>query len=354
MKKINYDFWKNKKVLITGHTGFKGGWASLVLTYLGSKVVGYSLKPNRNSLYTKLKLKNKIYKSFYFDINDKKNLKKILLNEKPDLILHFAAQSLVLESYKDPIKTIKSNIFGTFNILQTITELKKKPRSVIIVTSDKCYENKNLNRKFNENDKLGGNDLYSASKACCEILSSAYNSSFFKSRLIATVRAGNVIGGGDFAENRIVPDYYNSYKNNKPLKIRNPKHIRPWQYVLDVVNGYLILAEKLFYNKKYAQSWNFGPENSNLIDVQKLIKKFNIINQKKVNIVIPVKKSYKKKEEKKILLSNTKSKKFLKWRIKKNLNEMINDTNQWYMNYINNKNIYKFSVKQIKNYFNGN
>ena len=273
-------FWSKKRVLITGHTGFKGSWLSIILTYLNSTVDGYSLKPKKNSLFNKSMILQKLNSNTYANINDSTRLKKKIRDCKPEIIFHLAAQPLVIESYKDPLKTLNTNIIGTANLLESIRNIKSI-KSVVIITTDKVYKIKKNNRLYKELDQLGGFDPYSASKVGAEIVVESYIKSFFENsnlrNRISTARAGNVIGGGDFSENRLIPDIVSAINNKKKLKVRNPNHIRPWQHVLDPLMGYLILAEKQYTNKmdNNEHTWNFGPKKNNfkkVIDIVKYIK----------------------------------------------------------------------------------
>jgi CDP-glucose 4,6-dehydratase len=345
-KMIKKKFWQNKKVLVTGHTGFKGAWICLVLCTLGAKVYGYSLRPEKHQiLYNIFKLKKILVKSIFGNIENKKKLFFFLKKTKPEIIIHCAAQSLVLNSYKNPVKTFTTNIIGTINILEFAKNNKVK--SCVIVTSDKCYEN--IKKKiFNENDPLGGKDPYSASKACCEIISNAYKFSFFNKNTIATVRAGNVIGGGDFSPNRIVADFFLSHFQNKEIYLRYPKSSRPWQYILDVINGYLIVAKKLYNNEKEISSaWNFGPEMKNNITVKQLITKIKKISNSSIKIRI---KKNNLHEENQILLSNKKSKKILGWKPKMNLDDFLKQTKDWYIAFKDKENMFEHSIKLINKF----
>ena len=253
-------FYKNKRVLITGATGFKGAWLCSILSLFGSNILGIGFRPNKNqNLFDKLNLKKKINLK-YADIRDIKKMKKIIKNFDPQIVFHMAAQPLIIESYNNPIDTININAIGTMNILE-ILKNSKNIKSIICVTSDKCYSNNYSTKGFKENDHLGGSDPYSASKASAEIIINAYRESYFKNKNIglASARAGNVIGGGDSSPNRLIPDTINSLIGKKIINIRNPNFNRPWQHVLEPLNGYLILAYKLYKRPKvFSQAWNFG------------------------------------------------------------------------------------------------
>ncbi len=344
-------FWKGKKVLITGHTGFKGIWLSLVLNELGSSVAGYSLKPRKvDNFYKKIRNKEIFRLESFGDINDKKKVTNIFKKFKPDIVFHLAAQPLVIESLKNPYYTYQSNVMGTLNILEMTKNFKTK--ASIFITTDKCYENIESKKGYKETDIIGGKDIYSSSKACCEILIKSYRETFSKNNHllpIVSVRAGNVLGGGDFNENRIIPDYFKAYFKKKTLIIRNPNSIRPWQYILDVVNGYLLVAERTFKNKEvFFDSWNFGPNKNKLINVEKLI---NIINNEDVKI----KKSNRlsRIESKILILNSNRAKKELNWKPKFSINRILLETKNWYKQYyIDKSSIHDFSRNQIINFFN--
>ena len=297
MSSFKFDFlteFKNKKVLITGHTGFKGSWLTSWLVLLGAKVVGLSINiPSKPAHFEVIKLQKKINHK-RMDIRNLKLLKKTFKKYQPDYVFHLAAQSLVKKSYSDPTYTWTTNTIGTLNVLESLRDLKKNCIAVII-TSDKSYKNLEIKRGYKENDILGGKDPYSASKAAAELAIQSYISSFFPLRktkvLIAIARAGNVIGGGDWSANRLVPDCVRSWSKNKKVLLRNPKSTRPWQHVLEAVWGYLLLSSKLKKNKKlHGEAFNFGPnytKNYSVIFLIKLMKKYwkkvswKIINKNK-------------------------------------------------------------------------
>lgn len=340
------NFWKNKKVFITGHTGFKGSWLSLWLSHLNSEVMGYSLPLSKNEyLFKKLNLKDKI-KNIKGDINDYKKLKRILNKFNPDIIFHLAAQPLVLDSYINPKKTFKTNISGTINLLECSRNLTKL-KSIIVVTSDKCYENNDLKYNFKENDKLGGDDPYSASKAAAEIVTSSYYKSFLKNVGVATVRSGNVIGGGDNSKNRIVPDIMNSINKKNKLVLRNPNSTRPWQHVFETLNGYIILCEKLSKNKKkYSGAWNFGPKSLK-ISVKEIAQKIIKASDSKIKIKIYNENKFHEKNF--LYLNSSKANKILKWKNKWNIDKSINQIVEW-NHYSNNKDIMNLSLSQLTDY----
>ena len=326
-------FWGKKKVFITGHTGFKGSWLSIILTYLNSTVHGFSLKPKKNSLFNKSMISKNLRSNTYADINNIKKLKKKIRQYNPEIIFHLAAQPLVLDSYKEPLKTFNTNIIGTLNLLEIIRKVKSV-KSVVIITTDKVYKITKNNKIYKEFDQLGGIDPYSASKVGAEIVVDSYIKSFFKNlnlkNRVSTARAGNVIGGGDFSQNRLVPDIINAINNNKKLNIRNPNHIRPWQHVLDPLMGYLILAKGQYTNSidNKEHAWNFGPNESNfkkVIDIVKYIKKrqhfkFSILKTKNL------------KETNILKLNSIKAKKKLSWFSKWNLAQSLEKTLEWNKN----------------------
>ncbi len=274
------DFYANKRVLVTGHGGFKGAWLTLWLKQLNAKVAGYSLlADSKHRLYDVLDLKQLLNYDVIADLCDEKELEKLFKEFKPEIVFHLAAQSLVRPSYFDPLETYRSNVLGTMYIL----EAARKSGTVqcfINVTSDKCYENNEKNQFFTEEDPMGGYDIYSSSKACAEILTSSYRNSFLKEQgfALASARAGNVIGGGDWAKDRLVPDCITAFNNDQELVIRNPKAVRPWQFVLESLAGYLLLGERMAQNpEKYASAYNFGPEKESIlkvIEVAELIAKY--------------------------------------------------------------------------------
>ena len=280
-KLIHRNFWDGKKVFLTGHTGFKGGWLSLWLSLMGAKVTGYSLPPQTcPNMFEKLNLSRFLHKSILGDVCNLQELTNAATAAEPDVIFHMAAQPLVRRSYFEPINTFATNVMGTVNILE-IGRILKSVRAIVNVTTDKCYENNEKNRPFGEMDRLGGNDPYSASKACAEIVTSAYQKSYFHSMKVnneasvASARAGNVFGGGDWAEDRIIPDAVRAFSENQHLLVRQPNSIRPWQFVLDPLFGYLLLAQKLYEQGiDFQGAWNFGPNPESEVSVSHLLNLF--------------------------------------------------------------------------------
>ncbi len=351
MQKILKNF-KNKKVIVTGHTGFKGSWLSLWLYLKGAKVMGLSNEILTNpSHFKSLTLDKKII-SKKVNICDLKKMKKIFVDFKPDFIFHLAAQSLVKKSYINPIETYKSNTFGTLSVLECLRYLNNKC-SVVLITSDKSYKNLEIKRGYKENDLLGGIDPYSSSKASAELIIQTYINSFLSSKKnisLAVARAGNVIGGGDWSMDRLIPDCVKSWSKNKKVRLRNPNSTRPWQHVLEALSGYLILSLKLSKNKKLnGEIFNFGPsnlKNYSVLDVVKNMKK----DWKKVSWKI-VKKTKTHYESNLLKLNSDKAKKNLNWKSVLTIKETINLVTTWYKAFYNkNININDLSVKQIKFY----
>jgi CDP-glucose 4,6-dehydratase len=346
-------FWKNKKVLITGHTGFKGGWLSLMLHSKGAKVIGYSLAPaTKPSLFKSLNLDKKVT-SVFGDIRDLANLKKVIKKYKPEIIFHLAAQPLVKKSYQDPIETFETNVIGTANVLEAV-RYTETVKVVVCITSDKCYENNEWSWPYREDDRLGGHDPYSASKACAELVISSFKNSYFlnskKQRVfVASTRAGNVIGGGDWSKDRIIPDVIRAIYENKDFSLRNPNAVRPWQHVLEPLKGYVLLAEKLFKSgNKFSEAWNFGPNNTESVTVKKIIDQAVKVSGKKINL----KKTngVKPHEAGLLLLDSSKSKSNLGWAPKLNTNEAIRLTIEWFDAFYKKEKMDEFTLRQISKY----
>jgi CDP-glucose 4,6-dehydratase len=269
-------FWKDKKVFLTGHTGFKGSWLSLWLASMGAKVTGYALAPNTTpNLFAVLGVDALIEKSHIADIRNLKNLQNAMSAARPDVVIHMAAQSLVRYSYANPVETYSTNVMGTVHVLES-TRTIDSVRATVVVTTDKCYENKEWVWGYRENEPMGGYDPYSNSKGCAELITSSYRQSYFSSpsstNKVASARAGNVIGGGDWSEDRLIPDAIKAFEANLPLMIRNPLAARPWQHVLEPLSGYLILSQALYeQGVAFASGWNFGPRDEDNRAVQEVV-----------------------------------------------------------------------------------
>lgn len=334
--------------MVTGNTGFKGSWLSIWLLKLGANVIGLALDPKTGrDNYVLSEISEKI-KDYRIDIRDYKNVKDIFSLEKPEIIFHLAAQPLVLESYKNPLYTIETNTQGTVNVLEAFRN-SKTSKVLIVITTDKVYQNNEWVWGYRENDRLGGKDPYSASKAAAELLISSYQRSFFKNKkLTASVRAGNVIGGGDWSENRIIPDCIKAIENDEKILIRNPIATRPWQHVLEPLCGYLLLGEKLLSNKDgYSGAWNFGPFHSNEVTVEVLVQ--SIISTYGHGSYYIQENSNALAESNFLSLDIKKVIKKLKWEPILNFEETIKMTIEWYKKY-NNSNVFNFCFNQIDNY----
>ena len=282
MKRAAVDphFWRNKKVLVTGHTGFKGSWLCLWLAQMGAKVTGVALPaPTKPSLFSIANVEDVLARSIMLDIRAREKLIRTIRKERPQILFHMAAQPLVRDSYKDPVATYETNVTGTINVFEAV-RVTSDTRAVVNVTTDKCYENLECRRGYRETDPLGGYDPYSSSKACSEIVTAAYRRSFFHPDeykrhgvAIASARAGNVIGGGDWARDRLVPDCIRAFKKGEDIVLRHPRAVRPWQHVLEPISGYLMLAEKLFNDgERFSSAWNFGPEHKDIWSVGEIAK----------------------------------------------------------------------------------
>ena len=356
LENIFHGIFKDKTVLVTGHTGFQGSWLSLWLKMLGANVVGFSLEPPSNpSLFEILELKNEVI-SIIADLRDKKKLSDFINKHQPEFIFHLAAQAIVLTSYQRPLETIETNVIGTANVLESIRNLTSV-RSCVIMTSDKCYDNKIKSRPHTEIDPMGGFDPYSASKGAAELIVSAYKNSFFENNPtnrteIATARAGNVIGGGDWAKDRIVPDIIRALQKNKVVSIRNPNSVRPWQYVLEPISGILWLAAKMYEEpKKNSNAWNFGPPLSEKsFTVKELVN--SIFEEWGSDFSFEIEKnSDNMHESQSLIIDSSKSKKELGWETCLSFDETVIETVSWYKKYENDKSdIKNFTKKQIENY----
>lgn len=350
-------FFNNKTVFVTGHTGFIGSWLSFWLSSMGANVIGYSSNiPTNPSNFDILKLKNKI-NHYLGNINDKAYLQKSLLENQPEIVIHLAAQALVKDSYQSPVDTIQTNVLGTANLLESV----KHTPSVnvcVVMTSDKCYDNREINYAYKETDPLGGYDPYSASKAAAEIITNSFRNSFFNPSKInehhvalSTIRAGNVIGGGDWAKDRLVPDCVTALSKNEEILIRNPDAVRPWQHVLEPISGIFSLIEKMWYDpKNYSQPWNFGPLKSNSVIsvselVLKIISNWGIGNWKNIS------NSTLEQESNLLMIDSTKANQNLNWTHVFSIDQAISETIKWYKKYYtSSENMEDFTLGQILEY----
>jgi len=347
------NIYNSKKVLVTGHTGFKGGWLSLWLKELGAEVIGYSLDPpTQPSFFESLDLKNKLI-HIIGDVRDEKHLLSVFEKYQPEFVFHLAAQSLVRFSYQEPRLTYETNVMGTVNILEAIRK-SKSVKAAVIITSDKCYENKEWIYGYRENDSIGGYDPYSSSKGCAELIVSAYRRSYFENLGIAlsSARAGNVIGGGDWQEDRLVPDCISTLSKGEAIKIRNPNATRPWQYILEPLSGYLLLALKMSEDRiKFSGAWNFGPTDYDILTVGELTKK--TIDYWGSGSYEIEKSSENFHEANLLKLDCSKAHSLVKWHSIYNVDEAIKKTLGWYKKHyegIKDKELYDFTVSQIIEY----
>ncbi|AKC63509.1 CDP-glucose 4,6-dehydratase [Clostridium sporogenes] len=351
MNRCFYNTYKNKRVLVTGATGFKGSWLSIWLNRLGAKVIGYSLEPpTKTSMFEICNLGDKII-NIIGDVRDYFNLLNVFKEYKPEIIFHLAAQPLVRLSYKCPIDTYETNVMGTVNLLEAAKNTDSV-KSVLVITSDKCYENKEWIYGYREDDPIGGYDPYSSSKGCSELVVSSYINSFYNGKGIAlsSARAGNVIGGGDWAEDRLIPDFVRAVSEDKSIFIRNPLAIRPWQHVLEPLSGYLLLGALMFNEpKKYNSAWNFGPKDEDALNVEEILK-LSINSWGKGSIKLA--EEYKYHEANLLKLDISKARAYLKWRPVYDVNKAVQNTINWYKTYYENKdeNMYEYTLKQIYEY----
>jgi CDP-glucose 4,6-dehydratase len=348
--KMDQNFYRNKKIFLSGHTGFKGAWLSCWLKMMGAKVCGFSLKPENESLFNILELSQELDESHFGDIRNAQLLEKTINNFQPEIIIHMAAQALVKASYFDPRTTYETNVIGTLNIFEAARKAGSV-KAIVNITTDKCYENKEINYAYQEEDPMGGYDPYSSSKACAEILTSSYRRSFMQKEgiALASVRAGNVIGGGDFSIDRIIPDIFRSIRDGKKVELRSPNAVRPWQHVMEPLLGYLTLAQNLFEKgNDFAKAYNFGPDFDSQENVETLTKNFI----QKIGVgAYEINDNADLHEAGILMLNNNRAKNELKWQPRLSFNETISWTADWYKNYIKNKDdVRNFTIEQIKNF----
>ena len=348
----NHGFWRNKRVFITGHTGFKGGWLSLWLTMLGAKVYGYALPPITNpSFFRAVALEQSLTQSYLGNINDHATLESALIAVNPEIILHLAAQPLVRRSYAEPLETYQTNVMGTANLLHASLNCAAV-QAIVVVTSDKCYQDQTWPWGYREIDTLGGYDPYSNSKACQELVVSAFRQSYLQDKgvAIATARAGNVIGGGDWSEDRLIPDAMRAYDARACLTIRNPKATRPWQHVLEPLAGYLVLAEQLSANPDLAGSWNFGPQDSDVRTVEEVLKLTSQCLSGGLQWQVDT--SAQPHEAGLLKLDCSNSISFLGWKPQWGLEQALAHTCDWYIHFSAKQGMDELSRSQITRYSN--
>lgn len=356
MKHLFNNIYQNRKVLITGHTGFKGSWLCLLLHKLGADVYGYALEPPTNpSLFEEAKIEELIT-SYIGDIRDYDNLLKVMTEVQPEIVIHMAAQPLVRESYKIPVETYSINVMGTVHLLEACRHTNSV-KAIVNVTTDKCYENKEWHWGYRESEPMGGYDPYSNSKGCSELVTSAYRNSYFNPQkyqehevAIASARAGNVIGGGDWADDRLIPDFIRAISKGEELKIRSPYAIRPWQHVLEPLSGYLALAAKLFTEgAKYAEGWNFGPDDRDAKNVEWITN--TICQLWGDGAKYSVDPDPQPHEANYLKLDCSKAKAELDWVPKWNIETTLRSIVDWNKAFMSGKNIREITLQQINQYF---
>lgn len=344
-------FWKGRRVFVTGHTGFKGGWLCLWLKQLGAEVTGYALAPaTEPSLFVVANVADGM-NSVIGDIRDREKLAETLSDSKPEVVIHMAAQALVRYSYQHPVETYEVNVMGTVNLLEAVRNCESV-RSVLVITSDKCYENQEREAGYSEDEAMGGYDPYSNSKGCTELVVSAYRQSFFSDEqrvAVATARAGNVIGGGDWSEDRLIPDMVQSFVAGKAVPIRNPKSVRPWQHVFEALHGYLLLLENMEKEpQNFAQAWNFGPEDSDTKDVAWIVENFA---SDWADADWHIERDAENLHEAHILrLDCSKARRELNWRSVVDLELALEWIAHWYRSYYNQEDILALSKQQLKEF----
>lgn len=348
---LNPSFWNTKRVLVTGHTGFKGGWLAIWLQRLGAEVAGFAQPAATKPSFFEAAGVADTLLSELGDIRDLEHLNRFIAEFRPDIIIHMAAQSLVRRSYSDPIDTYSSNVMGTVNILEAARRCKTVA-AIVNVTTDKCYENLERESGYREDEPLGGHDPYSSSKGCAELVTSSYRRSF--SLPVASARAGNVIGGGDWAEDRLIPDMMRSFMAGKAATIRNPAAVRPWQHVLEPLHGYLVLAERLYDDPAaYAEAWNFGPDDKDARPVEWLGDRLSELwsaGASWSNEADPDQLH----EAGFLRLNCDKAKQRLNWQPKLNLEQALSWTVDWYKDFQAKGDVRAFSELQISNFETGN
>ena len=350
---INPSFWAKQRVLITGHTGFKGAWLTLLLESQGAKVFGLSNPPPTSpSLYQLAQTSCFLVDEFIADVTDFQAVNEAIENSRPTILFHLAAQPLVLESYRDPITTFSSNVMGTVNILQAARSCDSLT-AVVVITTDKCYADTGKGKPYAEGDRLGGYDPYSASKACAELVTSSFEKSFFQSEQslkLATARAGNVIGGGDWAQDRLIPDCVLAFQANQSITLRNPHSIRPWQHVLDPLRGYMLLAQHLCSTRQSELAWNFGPDTNDEVTTGAVAEIARQawgggtieLQQEKTNLV----------ETNILKLDSSKAQINLDWSTHWNTKTAVENTMQWYRSVFDGEPALNATLRQIDNYLN--
>ena len=354
MDGLNRDFWRGRKVFVTGHTGFKGAWLSLWLADLGAQVTGYALRPpTQPNLYELAGIADKV-RTVTADIRDREKLHEAMQEAEPDIVLHLAAQPLVLDSYRNPAETYEINVMGTVNLLEAVRRCPAV-RAVVNVTTDKCYENQEWVWGYRENDRLGGADPYSSSKACSELVTSAYRQSFFAGEehrpAVATARAGNVIGGGDWAPDRLLADCFRALLAGEKIRLRNPGSIRPWQHVLEPLYGYLTLAERLAqYGDEFAGAWNFGPAAEDAQSVAWVVKTLCGFWGEDADFEIAEAAMHQPNETRYLRLDAAKSREKLDWQPRWSTRQAVRAAVDWTKGFRRNADLQQMTLDQIHEY----
>ncbi len=348
---VNPSFWKGKKVFLTGHTGFKGSWLSLWLQHMGAIVKGYSLEPNTTpNLFTEAKVGHNM-DSEIGDITDLNHITESMMAFNPEILIHMAAQPLVRLSYQNPVLTYATNVMGTVNVLEAARKCPNL-KVIVSVTTDKCYENKEWEWGYRENESMGGHDPYSNSKGCSELVISAYRNSFFNntnSAGLASARAGNVIGGGDWSSDRLIPDILKAFEKNEPVIVRNPLATRPWQHVLEPLSGYLVLAQHLFeYGSDFAEGWNFGPKDEDCKPVSWILEK--MVSHWGKGAYWELDKNINPHEAGYLKLDCSKAATRLNWYPQWNLEYTLESIIDWHQHYLSGKNIQEKCLEEIAKY----
>jgi len=350
---VNAQFWRGKRVLVTGHTGFKGGWLSLWLQKLGANVAGYSLPPPEGESLFELAHIGDRMKSVYGDIRNREALQELVDDFHPDIVFHLAAQPLVRKSYLEPVETYQVNVIGTVHVLDVIRR-SSSCRVVVNITSDKCYENKEWTWGYRESDEMGGHDPYSSSKGCAELVTAAYRRSFFETHeprrvAVASARAGNVIGGGDFSQDRIIPDFMCAIRAHRPLYVRNPNAVRPWQHVLEPLSGYLLLAQKLWDEPtRYANGWNFGPAPDDIKPVSWIVDRLG--SHFKGRITWEIDRAPRPHEANLLVLDSAKARTLLGWQPRWSLEQALQAVASWNEAYERGDQMREVTLQQIASY----
>lgn len=352
---VNRTFWQGKRVLLTGHTGFKGSWLSLWLQSMGAQVVGYALAPPTKPSLFEIAEVGKGMTSIIGDIRDLEHLRAVFAEHSPEIVFHMSAQSLVRYSYIEPVETYSTNVMGTVNLLEAVRGTGSV-KAVVNVTSDKCYENREWVWGYRENEAMGGYDPYSSSKGCAELVTAAYRNSYFHSdkykehgMALASGRAGNVIGGGDWAEDRLIPDIMRAITQGRPVNIRNPHAIRPWQHVLEPLSGYLLLAQKLYEEgTAYAEGWNFGPDDEDAKPVQWIVDRLTKAWGENARWVLDG--SSHPHEAHYLKLDCSKVKSCLNWHPRWHLEDALGAIIDWHRAYRDGENMRELTLRQISAY----